>query len=34
MTATRRVLSEKVDGNVAAGLVDDSIKELPRRLRA
>lgn len=34
MTATRRVLSEKVDGNVAAGLVDDSIKELPRSLRA
>lgn len=34
LAATRRVLSEKVDGNVAAGLVDASIKELPRRLRA
>jgi len=34
LAATRRVLSEKVDGNIASGLVDDSIKELPRRLRA
>ena len=34
LEATRRVLVEKVDGNAAGGLVDDSIKELPRRLRA
>jgi F-type H+-transporting ATPase subunit b len=34
LAATRRVLSEKVDGNVASGLVDASIKELPRRLKA
>jgi F-type H+-transporting ATPase subunit b len=34
LAATRRVLADKVDGAVAAGLVDAAIKELPRRLRA
>ena len=34
LAATRRVLVEKVDGAVASGLVDSSIKELPRRLSA
>lgn len=30
LAATQRVLIEKVDGAVASGLVDSSIKELPR----
>lgn len=34
LAATRRVLTEKVDGGVAGGLVDASIRELPQRLRA
>ncbi|MSP47987.1 MAG: F0F1 ATP synthase subunit B [Alphaproteobacteria bacterium] len=34
LAATRRVLTEKVDAIMAAGLVDASIKELPRHLRA
>lgn len=34
LAATRRVLVDKVDANLAGGLVDSSIKELPRRLRA
>jgi F-type H+-transporting ATPase subunit b len=34
LAATRRVLTEKVDANIAGGLVDSAIKELPRRLRA
>ena len=34
LAATRRVLTEKVDGGVASGLIDASIKELPGRLRA
>jgi F-type H+-transporting ATPase subunit b len=34
MAATRRVLVEKVDAGVAGGLVDTSIQELPKRLRA
>ena len=34
LSATRRVLTEKVDGGVAGGLVDASIRELPQRLRA
>ncbi len=34
LAATRRVLTEKVDGGVAGGLVDASIRDLPQRLRA
>ena len=34
LAATRRVLTEKVDGAVGSGLVDASIQELPKRLRA
>jgi F-type H+-transporting ATPase subunit b len=34
VAATRRVLAEKVDGAVGGGLVDASIQELPKRLRA
>ena len=34
LAATQRVLMEKVDGAIASGLVDSSIKELPRRLSA
>ncbi len=34
LAATRRVLTETVDGGVAGGLVDASIRELPQRLRA
>jgi F-type H+-transporting ATPase subunit b len=34
LAATRRVLTEKVDGAVAGSLVDSSIQELPKRLRA
>jgi len=34
LAATRRVLIEKVDAAAAAGLVDSSIQDLPKRLRA